>query len=211
MRLPGDGLPRGMSQRLIRFSLGAKKDEVEPGKRDRLASLLPSFIRTGMFLTKTLKEIAVNSSKTVDIMTIFHDINPNRFMYARSDADQGVSNIKLDNYLALDDLRTKTNLYLEEQGTKDRLEEVGEAIAIDYCKAHLIQTHKATACPVVQKSDHNPKVRSLNLASSEVRSTSSTNGDSAIDTSEPDMPTQTAGKTDTFEPTVSRQEVGTQT
>ena len=117
--------------RFINIGTGAKVDEVEPGKREWLASLIPSFIRKGVFLKETLTDIAVGSDLKVEMMREFQSMKPNKFMYERFDANHGVSNIKLDDYNALGDIRRKTEQYLEEQETKDLLEEVGSAVATD--------------------------------------------------------------------------------
>ncbi len=118
--------------RFTNIGTGAKAEEVEPGKRDRLAGLIPGFIRKGVFLKQTLAEIAGNSEGNAVIMRQFQHLNEHKFRYERFDANHGVSNIRLDDYKALGEIRQKTNLYLEEPGTKDLLTEVGSAIAADY-------------------------------------------------------------------------------
>ncbi|KAI4118107.1 MAG: hypothetical protein LQ338_007462 [Usnochroma carphineum] len=118
--------------RFTNIGTGAKLSEVQPGRRDRLAGLLPGAIRKGIFLQQTLKEIAVNSEEKADVMRQFGYLNPDFIMYERFDANHGVSNIKLDNYNALEEIKEKTKLYLAEQGTKGLLEEVGWSIACDY-------------------------------------------------------------------------------
>ena len=123
--------------RFINIGTGAKSSEVETRKRDRLAGFMLGFIRKGVFLKQILTEIAVNSEEKVSIMHQFAYLEPNRFRYDRFDANHGVSNIKLDDYNALKDIRDKTNLYLDEQETKDLLAEVGSAIATDYLMQNL--------------------------------------------------------------------------
>ena len=118
--------------RFTNIGTGAKPNEVEPGKRDRLASLIPSFIRKGVFLKELLTELAANTEKEAMIMETFAFFDKDKFTYERFDASHGVSNIRLDNYRALGEIRTKTQLYLQEQETQDLLEEVGSAIAADY-------------------------------------------------------------------------------
>ena len=125
--------------RFTNIGTGAKVDEVEPGKRDRLAGMIPSFIRKGVFLKQTLTEIAVNSEEKVVVLRQFQHLNPDRIMYERFDANHGVSNIKLDDYNALGKIREKTEQYLDEQRTRDLLEEVGSAIATDYINGEPIQ------------------------------------------------------------------------
>ncbi|KAL9608110.1 MAG: hypothetical protein Q9167_007034 [Letrouitia subvulpina] len=129
--------------RFTNIGTGAKASEVEPGKRDRLANLVPGFIRKGVFLKQTLTEIAVNSEEKADVMRQFQYLNPDVFKYERFDADHGVSNFKLDAYNALGQIREKTELYLAEQETKDLLKMVGSAIAIDYLNLHPTLTQNA--------------------------------------------------------------------
>lgn len=118
--------------RFTNIGTGAKVNEVEPGKWDWLAGLIPGIIRKGVFLKQTLTEIAVNSEEKAEVMRHFQYLNPDIIMYERFDANHGVSNIRLDDHNALGDIREKTEQYLEEQETKDLLEEVGSAIATDY-------------------------------------------------------------------------------
>ncbi|KAL9578610.1 MAG: hypothetical protein Q9212_005606 [Teloschistes hypoglaucus] len=121
--------------RFTNIGTGAKIEEVEPGKRERLAGLVPGAIRRGIFLKQTLKEIAVNAEEKADVMRQFQALNDEVFMYERFDANHGVSNIKLDDYNALGDIRTKTEGYLGQQDTKELLDEVGKSIANDYVNA----------------------------------------------------------------------------
>lgn len=120
------------SIRFTNIGTGAKADEVEPRKRDRLAGLIPGPIRKGVFLKQTLTELATNSEEKSEIMRQFQYLNKEIIMYERFDANHGVSNIKLDDHNALRIIRERTEQYLDEQGTKDLLKEVGSAIATDY-------------------------------------------------------------------------------
>ena len=140
--------------RFTNIGTGAMVDEVEPGKRDRLAGMIPGFIRKGVFLKQTLTEIAVNSEEKVAMLESFQKLNPDRIQYERLDANHGVSNIKLDNFNALGEIREKTEQYLDEQWTKDLLEKVGSAIATDYINsqprdrqdAHLVDCAVDKSC-----------------------------------------------------------------
>ena len=120
------------SIRFTNIGTGAKADEVEPGKRDRLAGLIPGAIRKGVFLTQTLTEIAVNSERDAERLRHFQYLKEEVIMYERFDANHGVSSIKMDDHKALRAIRERTEQYLDEQGTKDLLKEVGSAIATDY-------------------------------------------------------------------------------
>lgn len=124
--------------RITNIGTGAKVDEVEPGKRDRLANMIPGVgaLRQAMFLKRTLADIAVNSEQSAEMMRRFEEMRPEFINYERFDASHGVSSIRLDNHNALGDIRRKTELYLGEQDTKEMLKEVGRAIASDYLSAH---------------------------------------------------------------------------
>ena len=144
--------------RFTNIGTGAHPDEVVIGKRDRLAGLVPGTIRRAVFLKQTLTEIAVNSDEKVEIMRQFEDLKPDVFKYERFDADHGVSNIKLDRYDALDEIRQKTELYLDEQETKDLLGEVGEAIAKDYLSIQSTHKHNnGSTHPVIDQSHQSPQ------------------------------------------------------
>ncbi|KAL9606103.1 MAG: hypothetical protein Q9179_000729 [Wetmoreana sp. 5 TL-2023] len=103
--------------RFTNIGTGVKQDEVEPGKRDWLLSHLPGAIRNGVFLKQTLTEIATNSENIADMMRKFEELNPELIMYERFDANHRVSNIRLDDYNALGEIKTKTERYLAEQET----------------------------------------------------------------------------------------------
>ena len=77
--------------RFPHIGTGAKKDEVEPGKREWLAGLLPQVIKELVFLKQILTDIAVNSKERAEIVRIFQELNPDAVMYERFDADHGVS------------------------------------------------------------------------------------------------------------------------
>lgn len=124
--------------RFVNIGTGARHDDLGIGKREKLADLVPRIIRRGLFLKTALKEIAVNSQKTVDLMDVAADLNPNVFKYERFDADHGVSDIALDRYDLLNKIREKTNLYLAKQSTQDQIQEVGNEIANDYVRSHPI-------------------------------------------------------------------------
>lgn len=157
--------------RFTNIGTGAKADEVEPGKRDRLAGLIPGIIRKGVFLKQTLTEIAVNSEEKAVFMKQFQYLNSDLIMYERFDANHGVSNIKLDDHNALGEIREKTAQYLEEQETKDLLEEVGSAIATDYLNPGPIQGQNVQPTDLaIDKSGQPLKVSNLIPASSSLSS-----------------------------------------
>ena len=152
--------------RFTNIGTGAKAEDVEPGKRGRLASLVPAIISKGVFLKQTLTDIAVNSEEKAEFMREFQYLNPN-FKYERFDANNGVSNIKLDDYKALGKIEERTGQYLEEQTTKDTLEEVGKAIAQDYLDSHPRQDRNVPLqVPVIEEPQQPLTVPALDPTSS---------------------------------------------
>lgn len=159
--------------RYTNIGTGAKANEVEPRKRDWLANLIPGFIRQGVFLKQTLTEIAVNSEDKVEHMRLCQSLNSNKIMYERFDANHGVSNIRLDDYKALRDIRKNTELYLDEQDTKDLLEDVGLAIATDYLNSqptHRQDMQRADLTVNKSQSQQPLKAPSIMLTSSSISS-----------------------------------------
>lgn len=159
--------------RYTNIGTGAKANEVEPRKRDWLANLIPGFIRQGVFLKQTLTEIAVNAEDKVAYMRTCQSLDSNKIMYERFDANHGVSNIKLDDYKALRDIRKKTELYLDEQDTKRLLEKVGLAIANDYLNTqstHRQDMQRADLNLTKSQSQQPLKAPSVMLTSSSISS-----------------------------------------
>ena len=109
-----------------------------------------------MFLKQTLVEIAMNAEEKAEFMRTISYLNPNVVMYERFDASHGVSNFKLDDYQALDQIKAKTILYLEEQATVDLLEEVGLAIATDYINNNPTVGRHAQTNNAAIAEPHNP-------------------------------------------------------
>lgn len=117
--------------RFTNIGTGVKIDEDEPDKHGRLARLVPGAIKNVIFLVQTLKDTAVSSESTADIMRILSYVDDG-LEYERFDATYGVSKIKLDDHNALDDIRAKTKTYLGQQDTKEHLDKVAFSIATDY-------------------------------------------------------------------------------
>ena len=119
--------------RFTNIGTGARVEEVEMGKRQKLANYIPGLgaVLLGVFLMETLHEIAVNSGKTADIMRLFGEADPN-FEFERFDATNKVSDIKLDDYHALNQIEERTMKYLRDPKTRKLLATVGSAIARIY-------------------------------------------------------------------------------
>ena len=122
--------------RIINLGTGTKTSDLPERRRDILAALIPGFVRMGMFLKRTLTEIAVNSERTAGIMKAFEYVSKGDLKYERFSADNGVCYIKLDKYLELDEIRRLTLKYIDQQAA--RLERVADNIAEDYVKKHSL-------------------------------------------------------------------------
>ena len=157
--------------RFTNIGTGTKMNEVEPqtSKRYRLASLVPGAIRHAFFLKQALTEIAVNSGRVVAFMEALGSVDEDNLVYERFDASHGVASIKLDNHRTLPQIRKKTEQYLEEQRTKDLLEEVASGIAHDYHQSQINAVNstrpsslalKAT-CPSLEADDSTPTTSQL--------------------------------------------------
>ncbi|KAL9035147.1 MAG: hypothetical protein Q9214_006719, partial [Letrouitia sp. 1 TL-2023] len=93
--------------------------------------------------------------------------------YERFDADHGVSNFKLDAYDALDQIREKTERYLDKQETKDLLQDVGRAIATDYLNFHPTLAQNVQPTDLATNQDCQLEVSNPTLALSSPSSGSS--------------------------------------
>ena len=192
--------------RFTNIGTGAKVDEVELGKRDRLVGfLIPRVVRRSMFLKQTLLDIATNAEEKADIMRQFQALNPTVIMYERFDASHGVSNFKLDDHQALGRIKEKTELYLKEQKTIDLLEEVGLAIALDYIDANPTVRRRAQTENAAIDESHEPTCASdAALASSALSADSA--GHSGSSTGEPHLLSRYSDELHTNKPLTGQQE-----
>ncbi|MCJ1459826.1 hypothetical protein MMC28_010205 [Mycoblastus sanguinarius] len=120
--------------------LQSKYSELKPTRqRDHLALLMPGFIRMAWFLKMTLTEFADNSEMTAERMREIAYTSSGSTIdmdYKRFSADNGVCNIKMDKYKALDRIEDLTRQYLEKPETRDKIRKVGEEIAREYLQNH---------------------------------------------------------------------------
>ena len=116
--------------RYINIGTGTKTDSVPERKRDVLARLVPSFIRTALFLKETLLQIAVDSEKTADNMRVLQEVSHGDILYDRFSAGNGVCFFKLDRWADLDKIESLTEKYLAEDAAA--LQAVADEIAIEY-------------------------------------------------------------------------------
>ena len=100
--------------------------------RDSVASLLPGFIRMGIFLKETLTEIAVSAEKDADSLRIMAEISSDKMKYERFSADTGVCFIKLYHYKKLPEIKRLTNNYLEKAVVQEEMMRVANELAEDY-------------------------------------------------------------------------------
>ena len=118
--------------RVVNLGTGTKTTESSPRQRDRLAKLVPGFIRMTLFLKRILTEFAVNSETIAEAMDGLVAVTNGRVKYERFSADNGVCYIKMDKYKELDDIGELTSKYLQKDVVQCRLREVGGEIARDY-------------------------------------------------------------------------------
>jgi len=126
--------------RYINIGTGTKTDIIPERKRDLLASLVPSVIRTTVFLKETLTQIAVDSEKTADHMRILEKVSHGDIIYDRFSAGNGVCYFKLDRWADLDKIEALTVEYLAEEDTKASLQQVANKVASEY-----VETRRAEA------------------------------------------------------------------
>lgn len=127
--------------RFINLGTGDKPKNKPPRKRDVLAEhLVPGTIRMGVFLKRTLTEIAVKSEKIAGQMVTLARVSneDSRFdvRYERFSADNGVCYKKLDKHKELEEIEALTIDYINHATTQDRLKALGEDIARDYLQTH---------------------------------------------------------------------------
>lgn len=122
--------------RFVNLGTGDKPKDLPPPQRDRLAQLMPGFIRMGVFLKRTLKEFAVNSQKTAKQMETLVRASHGDLIYERFSADNGVCYIKMDNHKALSDIDHLVQNYLDADKTKEKLKRVATEIAKEYLRKH---------------------------------------------------------------------------
>ena len=178
--------------RFVNLGTGTKADSLPERRRDVLVSFLPGFIRMGVFLKRTLTEIAVNSEQTAKMMGQLAYVSKGDLCYERFSADNGVCWIKLDEHLELDKIASLTQQYIALQ-TRD-LDRVAREIATDYIKqqhhpSKTISGATARAVPeqallIAQSSPSEPaRSPNANLLASERSGSSNsthTNGEEAI-------------------------------
>ena len=141
--------------RIVNLGTGTKSDALPSRQRDRLASLVPGFIRMSLFLKKTLTEIAVNSELIASMMRSLDEIDTN-ISYHRFSADNGVCFIKMDKYKQLDIIDKLTKEYLNNHDTQKSLERLGEAIAKEYLDKIYLRTTVEQVIPVTSTATHFP-------------------------------------------------------
>ena len=124
--------------RIVNLGTGTKSEELPPRQRDRLAALVPPFIRMSLFLKRTLTEFAVEAENTAGTMRVIARGSSGDIRYERFSADTGVCYIKMDRYkkLELEKISNLTRKYLENTAIQARLQQVGKDIARDYLHKH---------------------------------------------------------------------------
>ncbi|MCJ1245853.1 hypothetical protein MMC30_003057 [Trapelia coarctata] len=134
--------------RYVNIGTGTKPPGMQDRQRDRFASLLPSMIRTMLVLSHTLKQIAVETEKTAEMMRLLATSSHGDIEYERFSAGHGVCFVKLDRYKKLQKIRDYTLAYLQEQSTQDSLQKVATEIATEHFQFHHAGGVAAIADPV---------------------------------------------------------------
>lgn len=129
--------------RYVNIGTGTKTDDLSERKRDVLASLVPSFIRTAIFLKETLTQIAVDSEKTAEVMRTFEAISHGDIIYDRFSAPNGVCFFKLDRWADLKKIEDLTKQYLAFESTKIDLERVAEDLASEYLELRRTEAFRS--------------------------------------------------------------------
>lgn len=122
--------------RIVNLGTGTKSKELPPRQRDRLANLVPGFIRMSLFLKRTLTEFAVNAEIMADVMASLVDASTGNVKYERFSADNGVCYIKMDKYKELSHIEKLTSAYVKKEVIQARLKQLGEDIAKEYLSKH---------------------------------------------------------------------------
>ena len=94
----------------------------------------------GIFLKKTLAEIAVEAEKVADTMAGLARVSNSGssidLKFHRFSADNGVCFVKMDKYKELDHIEELTIQYISCNETQASLKELGEEIANEYLGRH---------------------------------------------------------------------------
>ena len=122
--------------RFVNIGTGDKSENLPPRQRDRLADLVPGFIKMTLFLKRTLTEFTVSSVNTARHMDSLVKAAKGDIDYKRFSADTGVCYIKMDKYKKLRLIEDLTLKYLEKPEVQEELERVGEKLANDYLLKH---------------------------------------------------------------------------
>ena len=87
--------------RVVDLGTGTKSNALPPRQQDQLSKLVPGFIKTSLFLIKTLVKIAIDSEKVAKAISTLASSTTNAVYYERFGADNGVCLIGLDKYKEL--------------------------------------------------------------------------------------------------------------
>lgn len=125
--------------RIINLGTGTKAEDQEPPHQSWIASLVPRVLRTALSLNNTLKNIAVDSEKSAKFMNTLARYSTNgsyTIKYERFSADTGVAEFKLDDFINLGEIETRTKQYLNKAEVQQRIKKVAKDIAGDYLAKH---------------------------------------------------------------------------
>ena len=110
----------------------SQTNALPPRQQDQLSKLVPGFIKTSLFLKRTLVKIAINPEKVAKAVSTLASSTTNAVSYERFSADNGVCSIGLNKYKELKHIEDLTLQYLGTDAIQDRPRKVGTEIARDY-------------------------------------------------------------------------------
>ena len=145
--------------------------------RDTVASLLPGFIRMGIFLKETLTEIAASAERDAAWVRMLADRDPINLKYERFSADTGVCFIKLYHYKRLPQIKELTEKYLETEKVRIEMRRVASELAEGYLDSHMAERNSVEqlteepAEPATQKLNVDATIKPPYLKTMESEST----------------------------------------
>ena len=159
------------SSRFVNIGTGTRVDN-ESGPtlgRGALTQLLtPRMYSLARALNRNLIRAATDSEQTAEIMEVLSQIDSKRLQYNRLSATHQVCFFKLHDYKHLRDIEAKTADYLQEPGTRDRIEAIAVGVADDYLDRHGLRPEqpaeetRASETPTVTESESHTAINNNN-------------------------------------------------
>ena len=122
--------------RIVNIGTGSKTEGTPPRKREKFAALIPESILFGLFMKRTLTEIATASERAAGQIRTMAQVEKGDLIFNRLSATNGVCWIKLDKYRKLDEITTLTQDWLRQSEISDYMSGLARDIAKEYREAH---------------------------------------------------------------------------